>query len=73
MQVRKEGFSRVANRNLYDHLNMTIPAELKLRIGQIANERDMSISALCRLLIREEIVRYETDRQNRESGNRRNS
>ena len=38
---------------------MTIPEDVKLRIGQIACERDMSTSALCRLLIREEINRYE--------------
>ena len=54
----------MASRNLYGHLNMTIPEDLKLRIGKIACERDMSISALCRLLIREEVDRYERERKN---------
>lgn len=57
----------MANRNLYGHLNMTIPEDVKLRIGQIACERDMSTSALCRLLIREEIDRYERQKAS-ESG-----
>lgn len=59
----------MANRNLYGHLNMTIPDELKLRFGQIACERDMSTSALARLLIREEIERYEREKASK-SGNR---
>lgn len=62
----------MAKRNLYGHLNMTIPEDVKLRIGQIACERDMSMSALCRLLIREEIDRYEREKAC-QSGDRRNS
>lgn len=61
----------MAKRNLYGHLNMTMPEDLKLRLGQIACERDMSMSALARLLIREEIVRYETEKasESRNGGN----
>lgn len=62
----------MVNRNLSGHLNMTIPEDLRLRFGQIAMERDMSMSALCRLLIREEIDRYERQKAC-QSGNRRNS
>ena len=62
----------MAKRNLYGHLNMTIPEDIKLRIAQIAFERDMSTSALCRLLIREEIDRYERQKACK-PGNRRNS
>lgn len=51
---------------------MTIPEDLRLRFGQIAMERDMSMSALCRLLIREEIDRYEREKACK-SGNRGNS
>ena len=61
----------MAERNLRGHLNMTIPEDLKLRFGQIACERDMSTSALCRLLIREEIDRYEREKACK-PGNRRN-
>lgn len=62
----------MARRDLRGHLNMTIPEELKIRFGQIACERDMSTSALCRLLIREEIDRYERQKAS-ESGHRRNT
>ncbi len=62
----------MARRNLCGHLNMTIPEDIKLRIGQIACERDMSTSALCRLLIREEIDRYERQKAC-EPGNRGNT
>lgn len=61
----------MAERDLRGHLNITISEDIKLRIGQIACERDMSTSALCRLLIREEIDRYERQKAC-ESGNRRN-
>lgn len=62
----------MANRDIRGHLNMTIPEDLKLRFGQIACERDMSISALARLLIREEIDRYERQKAC-EPGNRGSS
>ena len=52
----------MVKRNLSGHLNMTIPEDLRLRFGQIAMERDMSMSAYCRLLIREEIDRYEREK-----------
>ena len=47
------------------HMTISLPYELQLEIGRVACEQDMSVAALCRLLFREEIERYE---QNKTSG-----
>ena len=53
------------------HMTISLPSELQLEIGRVACEQDMSVSALCRLLFREEIARYERQKDS-EPGNRRN-
>lgn len=46
-------------------MTISLPYELQMEIGRVACEQDMSVSALCRLLFREEIERYE---QNKSAG-----
>lgn len=47
------------------HLSLSITDDLKEKIGSIAYEYDMSVSAYCRQLIRKEVERYEkTEKDN---------
>ena len=55
------------------HMTISLPYELQLEIGRVACEQDMSVSALCRLLFREEIKRYEQNKTSGKSGYRRDS
>lgn len=41
------------------HMTLSIPAEMKHQIEQIAAKKDMSASALCRVLFRKEIAQHE--------------
>lgn len=54
------------------HMTISLPYELQTEIGRVAYEQDMSVSALCRLLFREEIERYEQNKTSGKSGYRRN-
>ena len=54
-------------------MTISLPYELQLEIGRVACEQDMSVSALCRLLFREEIERYEQNKTAGKPGYRRNS
>lgn len=40
-------------------MTLSIPAEMKHQIEQIAAQKDMSASALCRELFRKEIAQHE--------------
>ena len=40
-------------------MTLSVPAEMKHQIEQIAAHKDMSASALCRELFRKEIVKHE--------------
>ena len=51
------------------HMTLSIPAEMKHQIEQIAAQKDMSASALCRELFRKEITQHEIC-ENRRPGNR---
>ena len=51
------------------HMTSSIPAEMKHQIEQIAAQKDMSASALCRELFRKEIAQNEIC-ENRRPGNR---
>ena len=51
------------------HMTLSIPAEMKHKIEQIAEHKDMSASALCRELFRKEIAQHEIC-ENRIPGNR---
>lgn len=55
----------MVKRNLSGWLNIKIPEPDKEILGKMSVERDMSMSAICRLLIHEEVVRYE---QTKKSG-----
>lgn len=55
------------------HMTISLPYELQAEIGRVAYEQDMSVSALCRLLFREEIERYEQNKTSGKSGYRRDS
>ena len=50
-------------------MTLSIPAEMKHQIEQIAAHKDMSASALCRELFRKEIAQLEIC-ENSRSGNR---
>ena len=50
------------------HMTLSIPAEMKHQIEQIAANKDMSASALCRELFRKEIAQHENC-ENSRSGN----
>lgn len=54
-------------------MTISLPYELQAEIGRVAYEQDMSVSALCRLLFREEIKRYEQNKTSGKSGYRRDS
>lgn len=54
-------------------MTISLPYELQVEIGRVACEQDMSVSALCRLLFREEIERYEQNKTSGKSGYRRDS
>lgn len=54
-------------------MTISLPYELQTEIGRVAYEQDMSVSALCRLLFREEIERYEQNKTSGKSGYRRNT
>ena len=41
------------------HMTLSIPADMKHQIEQIAAHKDMSASALCRELFRKEIAKHE--------------
>lgn len=41
------------------HMTLSVPAEMKNQIEQIAAQKDMSASALCRELFRKEIAQHE--------------
>lgn len=51
------------------HMTLSVPADMKHQIEQIAAKKDMSASALCRELFRKEITQHEIC-ENRRSGNR---
>ena len=51
------------------HMTLSVPAEMKHQIEQIAAKKDMSASALCRELFRKEITQYEIC-ENSRPGNR---
>ena len=51
------------------HMTLSIPAEMKHQIEQIAAHKDMSASALCRELFRKEIAQHEVC-ENSRPGNR---
>ena len=51
------------------HMTLSIPADMKHQIEQIAAHKDMSASALCRELFRKEIAQNEIC-ENRRPGNR---
>lgn len=51
------------------HMTLSIPADMKHQIEQIAAKKDMSASALCRELFRKEIAQHEIC-ENRRPGNR---
>ena len=51
------------------HMTLSIPAEMKHQIEQIAAKKDMSASALCRELFRKEIAHHEIC-ENSRPGNR---
>ena len=51
------------------HMTLSIPAEMKHQIEQIAAHKDMSASALCRELFRKEIAQHEVC-ENRRPSNR---
>lgn len=51
------------------HMTISIPAEMKHQIEQIAAHKDMSASALCRELFRKEIAQHEIC-ENSRPGNR---
>lgn len=53
----------MVKRNLSGWLNIKIPESDKEILGKISVERDMSMSAICRQLIHEEVVRYEQKNQ----------
>ena len=53
-------------------MTISLPYELQMEIGRVACEQDMSVSALCRLLFREEIERYEKSKSSGKPGYRRN-
>ena len=50
-------------------MTLSVPAEMKHQVEQIAARKDMSASALCRELFRKEIAQNEI-RENRRPGNR---
>ena len=50
------------------HMSITVTAEIKHQIEQIAMQNDMSASAFCRELFRKEIAQHEI-RENSRSGN----
>lgn len=54
------------------HITISLPYELQAEIGRVAYEQDMSVSALCRLLFREEIERHEQNKSSAKPGYRRN-
>ena len=41
------------------HMTLSVPAEMKHQVEQIAANKDMSASALCRELFRKEIAQHE--------------
>ena len=51
------------------HMTLSIPAEMKHQIEQIAAHKDMSASAFCRELFRKELAQHEI-RENSRPGNR---
>lgn len=51
------------------HMTLSVPAEMKHQVEQIAAKKDMSASALCRELFRKEIAKHEIC-ENRRPGNR---
>ena len=51
------------------HMTLSIPAEMKHQVEQIAAQKDMSASAFCRELFRKEIAKYEVC-ENSRPGNR---
>lgn len=51
------------------HMTLSVPAEMKHQIEQIAAHKDMSVSAFCRELFRKEIAQHEVC-ENRRPGNR---
>lgn len=51
------------------HMTLSVTAEMKHQIEQIAAKKDMSASALCRELFRKEIAQHEIC-ENRRSCNR---
>lgn len=54
----------MVKRDLSGWLNIKIPEPDKEILGKISVERDMSMSAVCRQLIHEEVVRYEQSKKN---------
>ena len=51
------------------HMTLSLPADMKHQIEQIAAHKDMSASAFCRELFRKEIAQHEIC-ENRRPGNR---
>lgn len=51
------------------HMTLSVPADMKHQVEQIAAKKDMSASALCRELFRKEIAQHEI-RENSRPGNR---
>ena len=51
------------------HMTLSIPAEMKHQIEQIAAHKDMSASAFCREMFRKEIAQHEIC-ENSRPGNR---
>lgn len=51
------------------HMTLSVTAEMKQQIEQIAAHKDMSVSALCRELFRKEIAQHEIC-EDRRPGNR---
>ena len=41
------------------HMTLSVPADMKHQVEQIAAQKDMSVSALCRELFRKEIAQHE--------------
>ena len=51
------------------HMTISLPAEMKHQVEQIAAKKDMSASAFCRELFRKELAKYEVCKNSR-PGNR---
>lgn len=48
----------MVKRDFRERLNMTLSSELKEELEQIANKKDMSVSALCREIFKKAVYEY---------------